>query len=77
MSKPINILFWQWLHDRLEFAWHWVWNRKLANYYFPKDSPSSSPVFYSMGIDYGDGSDHSVVAVIDGDGKIVSVEERP
>lgn len=26
----MNRRFWQWVHDRLEKAWHWVYRAKLA-----------------------------------------------
>jgi hypothetical protein len=34
--------FWQYVHDRLEDAWHWVYYHKLAGYYYG-DLPEVCP----------------------------------
>lgn len=44
MTKPLNILFWQWLHNRLESAYNQVWRRKLALYYFAESARQTHTV---------------------------------
>ena len=45
MLNSFRRRFWNFVHDRLEDAWHWVWMHKL---YDPKDLVAAVPVNYTF-----------------------------
>jgi hypothetical protein len=49
--------FWQFVHDRLEDAWHWVYYHKLVD---TKELRASEPIFYS--VRYVNGQGYTTVA---------------
>lgn len=53
--KEMKRRFWQFVHDRLESAWHWVYYHKLAKYQLERIVPSN--VSYSF--KYGTSAIHS------------------
>lgn len=47
----MNRKFWQWVHDRLENAWSWVYRTKLAERTFQCGSGEMGTLYWSKNYD--------------------------